>query len=76
MPLSPSAYFRNAPGRSRLARTSSFRIFATDFRPPIQSHSLHFRAHAITFYPSCNLDDQSWRDRKHWDLSSELKQNT
>ena len=54
MPLSPSAYFRNTPSKSRFARTISFHIIATDFRPRIQPHSLHFHPDAIAFYPSGN----------------------
>ena len=75
MPLSPSAYFRNAPGRSRLARTSSFRIFATDFRPRIQPHSLHLRPDAIPFYPSGGPDPQPPGEAAHCDPIPGLKEN-
>lgn len=75
MPLSPSAYFLNVPCKSRFARTSSFRIFATDLRPRIQPHSLHFRRDAITFYPLANLHTQLWGAPAHWDPMPGLKQN-
>jgi hypothetical protein len=75
MPPSTFAYFRNGPFESRSARTTSFRIFATDFRPRIQLLPLHLPSDAISLYPSGNADTQVWGDPAHRGPFRGLKQN-
>ena len=68
MSLSPSAHFRNIPCfSSRSAHTSTFGVFATDFRPRIQTHSLHFHSDAKGSHPSGNIHTQVWRDPARWE---------
>jgi hypothetical protein len=76
MPHEAFAYFRNSPGKSRFARTSSFCIFTTDFRPRMQSYPLHFPANASAPYSSGNPRIHPRSDPAQRDRIPGLKENT
>jgi hypothetical protein len=75
MSSSAFAYFRNTPCKSRFVHTGTFAIFTTDFRPRMQSHSLHYRSDAMALYPSGNPDTYSWSDSGRCEPIRGLKQN-